>query len=120
MIKYMYYQIWSLVQVLPNLVIGDLLPHGRHKEGRSMAVRVKEKRHFNLGMEDWTEAEKENAPSRKRLKLSLSKSKPQEASSRWEFLNIAQQEALAVKHVPKNTSASTNWAVTNFCEWRRN
>ena len=85
-----------------------------------MAVPVREKHHFNLGMEDWTEDEKENAPSRKRLKLSLSKSKPQAASSRWEFLTVAQQEALAVKHVPKNTSASTNWAVKNFCEWRKN
>ena len=74
-------------------------------------------------MDAWTEDksdEKENQPARKKLKLSLKKKKSEpEGGSRWQHLTAAEQEELFVKYVPKNTAASTNWAVTNFQDWKR-
>ena len=77
---------------------------------------------FSLEMDGWTEDksdEKENQPARKKLKLSLKKKSKPEGGSRWQHLTAAEQEELFVKHVPKNTAASTTWAVTNFQDWKR-
>ena len=74
-------------------------------------------------MKEWTESssreEKENAlPSRKPSKeLKLSKKEP--SGERWHFISDDEEDDLSKKFVPKNTTASTKWALTNFNTWRQ-
>ena len=76
-----------------------------------------------LGMGEWTESssgeEKENAlPSRKPAKkLKLSKKEP--SGECWHFISDDEQEDPGKKFVPKNTVASTKWALGNFNAWRQ-
>ena len=90
---------------------------------------------FSLGMEDWDDSpestplkrmryvqqptDSEGAgplslPPSKKKQLSLSKPK-----QRWEFLDECAQGALTNKFYPKNTNASTKWAMSNFSGWRK-
>ena len=90
---------------------------------------------FSLRMEDWDDSpestplkrtrhvqqptDSEGAgpsslPPSKKKWLSLSKPK-----QRWEFLDECAQGALTKKLSPKNTNASTKWAMSNFSEWRK-
>jgi len=71
-------------------------------------------RQYRLGMGSWTESsiedEKENlTPNGKSLKT----------SNRWSFITDQDKEELSERHVPKNTEATTKWALANFNAWRQ-
>ena len=76
-----------------------------------------------LGMGEWTESssgeEKENTlPWRKPAKKpKLSNKEP--SGERWHFISNDEEEDLGKKFVPKNTAASTKWALANFNAWRQ-
>ena len=53
-------------------------------------------------------------PPKKKLKLSV----PKDKESWWQFVDDAMQAALSREFVPKNTTSSTKWAVSNFAAWR--
>ena len=75
-----------------------------------------------LGMGEWTESssreEKENALPRKPSKK-LKLSKKESSGERWHFISNDEEEDLGKKFVPKNTVASTKWALANFNMWRQ-
>ena len=75
-------------------------------------------------MGEWTESSDESStesearkpnPPNKKLKLSLSK---EGKENRWQFVDKAKEAALQKNFVPKNTTTSTKWAVSNFVVWR--
>jgi len=67
-----------------------------------------------LAMGSWTESsiedEKENLPP---------KGKSLKPSHRWSFITDQDKEELSERHVPKNTEATTKWALANFNAWRQ-
>ena len=90
---------------------------------------------FLLGMEDWDDSPESTPlkrtrhvqqptdvegagpsflPPSKKKRLSLSKPK-----QRWECFDECAQGALTKKFSPKNTNASTKWAMLNISEWRK-
>ena len=83
------------------------------------------KRHeqFCLGMEEWTESSDKSStesevPKWKPLKKKLKLSVPKDKESRWQFVDDATEAALSKEFVPKNTTTSTKWAMSNFVVWR--
>ena len=78
---------------------------------------------FPLGMGEWTESsDKRSAesevPKWKQLEKKLKFSVPKDKESRWKFVDDATKAALSKEFVPKNTTTSTKWAVSNFVAWR--
>ena len=57
-------------------------------------------------------------PSQKPAKkLKLSNKEP--TGERWHFISDDEEEDFSKKFVPKNTAASTKWALANFNVWRQ-
>ena len=78
---------------------------------------------FCLGMGEWTKSSDKSStesevPKWKPLKKKLKLSVPKDKESWWQFVDNAMQAVLGKEFVPKNTTSSTKWAVSNFVAWR--
>ena len=90
--------------------------------GKYLEVLQEMSRAVSLGMGEWTEssyessAENEAPKSKppKKLKLSV----PKDKENRWQFVDDTMEVAFSKQFVPKNTTTSTKWAVSNFVAWR--
>ena len=77
---------------------------------------------FRLGIGERTESSDESfaenevpkSKSPKKLKLSV----PKDKENRWQFVDDTMEVAFSKQFVPKNTTTSTKWAVSNFVAWR--
>jgi len=77
---------------------------------------------FRLGMGEWTESSDESSTENevptlkplKKLKLSV----PKDKENRWQLVDDATEAAFSKQFVPRNTTTSTKWAVSNFVAWR--
>ena len=56
-------------------------------------------------------------PSKKKMKLSLKKTK--EKAEHFEFLNDMEYGEVCQPFQPRNTAYSTKWAVSNFENWKK-
>ena len=67
---------------------------------------------------EWCKFSENEAPKSKPPKKKLKLSVPKDKESRWQYVDNATEAAFGKQFVPKNSTTSTKWAVSNFVAWR--